>query len=122
MMSLLVVTIAILITVALIHHLPLRSPMSEVTWQTDLEFIGANHAEHAMVGDYELLCSICRLIAPPPRSWLGIVRSASPSGIDRTRRCADIRRREGRSRARLRQALGLVLPPGRRARDYSPRS
>jgi hypothetical protein len=30
-------------------------PMSEVTWQTDPEFIGANHAEHAMVGDYELL-------------------------------------------------------------------
>jgi hypothetical protein len=29
--------------------------MSEVTWQTDPEFIGANHAEHAMVGDYELL-------------------------------------------------------------------
>jgi hypothetical protein len=27
----------------------------EVTWQTDSEFIGANHAEHAMVGDYELL-------------------------------------------------------------------
>ena len=29
--------------------------MSEVTWQRDPEFIGANHAEHAMVGDYELL-------------------------------------------------------------------
>ena len=29
--------------------------MSEVTWQTDSEFIGANRAEHAMVGDYELL-------------------------------------------------------------------
>jgi len=27
----------------------------EVTWQTDSEFIGANHAERAMVGDYELL-------------------------------------------------------------------
>jgi hypothetical protein len=27
----------------------------EVTWQTDSEFMGANHAEHAMVGDYELL-------------------------------------------------------------------
>jgi hypothetical protein len=27
----------------------------EVTWETDSEFIGANHAEHAMVGDYELL-------------------------------------------------------------------
>jgi hypothetical protein len=29
--------------------------MSEVTWQTDSEFIGANRAEHATVGDYELL-------------------------------------------------------------------
>jgi hypothetical protein len=27
----------------------------EVTWQTDSEFIGANHAEHAIIGDYELL-------------------------------------------------------------------
>jgi hypothetical protein len=27
----------------------------EVTWQTDSEFMGANHAEHAIVGDYELL-------------------------------------------------------------------
>jgi hypothetical protein len=29
--------------------------MSEVTWQKDPEFIGAIHAEHAIVGDYELL-------------------------------------------------------------------
>jgi hypothetical protein len=29
--------------------------MSEVTWQRDPEFIGANRAEHAKVGDYELL-------------------------------------------------------------------
>jgi len=29
--------------------------MSEVTWQEEPEFIGANRAEHAMVGDYELL-------------------------------------------------------------------
>jgi len=29
--------------------------MNEVTWQKDPEFIGANDAEHAMVGDYELL-------------------------------------------------------------------
>ena len=27
----------------------------EVTWQTDSEFIGANRAEQAKVGDYELL-------------------------------------------------------------------
>jgi hypothetical protein len=29
--------------------------MSEVTWHRDPEFIGANRAERAMVGDYELL-------------------------------------------------------------------
>src|SRR6516225_4450908 len=29
--------------------------VNEVPWQIDPEFIGANHAEHAMVGDYELL-------------------------------------------------------------------
>jgi hypothetical protein len=27
----------------------------EVPWQTDSEFIGAIHAEHAIVGDYELM-------------------------------------------------------------------
>jgi hypothetical protein len=26
-----------------------------ITWQTDSEFIDASRAEHAMVGDYELL-------------------------------------------------------------------
>jgi hypothetical protein len=29
--------------------------MSEVTWQRDPEFIGANRAERACIGDYELL-------------------------------------------------------------------
>jgi hypothetical protein len=29
--------------------------MSEVTWQRDPEFIGANRAERARIGDYELL-------------------------------------------------------------------
>ena len=29
--------------------------MSEVTWHRDPEFIGANRAERAMVGDYELV-------------------------------------------------------------------
>jgi hypothetical protein len=29
--------------------------MSEVIWQDEPEFVGPNHAEHAMVGDYELL-------------------------------------------------------------------
>ena len=29
--------------------------MNEVPWQIDPEFIGAHYAEHAMVGDYELL-------------------------------------------------------------------
>jgi hypothetical protein len=29
--------------------------MSEVTWQRDLDFIGANRAERACIGDYELL-------------------------------------------------------------------
>ena len=29
--------------------------MNEVTWQTDPEFIGANHAERACIGDYELV-------------------------------------------------------------------
>jgi hypothetical protein len=29
--------------------------MTEVTWQEDPEFIGANHAERAHIGDYELL-------------------------------------------------------------------
>ena len=30
-------------------------PMSEVTWQRDPEFIGANRAERAHIGDYELV-------------------------------------------------------------------
>ena len=29
--------------------------MSEVTWQIESEFIGANHAERARIGDYELV-------------------------------------------------------------------
>ena len=29
--------------------------MSEVTWQEEAEFIGADHAERARVGDYELV-------------------------------------------------------------------
>ena len=29
--------------------------MSEVTWQRDPEFSRANRAEHALVGDYELI-------------------------------------------------------------------
>ena len=29
--------------------------MSEVTWQEEPEFIGANRAERARIGDYELL-------------------------------------------------------------------
>ena len=29
--------------------------MSEVTWQRDPEFTRANRAEHALVGDYELI-------------------------------------------------------------------
>jgi hypothetical protein len=29
--------------------------MSEITWQEDPEFLGANHAEHALIGDYELV-------------------------------------------------------------------
>jgi hypothetical protein len=30
-------------------------PMSEVTWQRDPEFFGANRAERALIGDYELV-------------------------------------------------------------------
>jgi hypothetical protein len=40
--------------------------MSEVTWQEGPEFIGANRAEHAMVGDYELL--VGRLRSLPTES------------------------------------------------------
>ena len=29
--------------------------MSEVTWQREPEFIGADHAERARIGDYELV-------------------------------------------------------------------
>ena len=45
--------------------------MSEVTWQTDSEFIGANRAEHAMVGDYELLVFDLPPIAPAAPSLDG---------------------------------------------------
>jgi hypothetical protein len=34
---------------------PSEAPMSEVTWQREPEFIGADHAERARIGDYELV-------------------------------------------------------------------
>jgi len=63
-----------------------------------------------MVGDYELLVfDLPADPAVPGCYWLGAVRSAASPGANRPRRRADIRRREGRSPACLRQTL--ALPP-----------
>ena len=81
----------------------------EVTWQQDPEFIGANRAERACIGIGVRSSGRSRR---PRRHRLGIIRTAPPPGANRPRRRADIRRREGRSRARLRQALALLTPWG----------
>ena len=45
--------------------------MTEVIWQRDLEFIGANRAERALIGDYELVVFDLPAIAPAPPSSAG---------------------------------------------------
>ena len=63
----------------------------EVPWQTDSEFIDASRAEHAMVGDYELLVfDLSGRSNRRRRRWLGIIRTAPPPGANRPRRRADI--------------------------------
>jgi hypothetical protein len=53
--------------------------MSEVTWQTDPEFIGANRAERALIGDYELVVfDLPADLAGPRRHRLGAIRTATP--------------------------------------------
>jgi hypothetical protein len=60
--------------------------MSEVTWQTDSEFIGANRAERACIGDYELLVfDLPAERAGPVVNWVGTVRTGPPAGANRPR-------------------------------------
>src|SRR5215510_9069509 len=82
----------------------------EVTWQTDSEFIGANHAEHAMVGDYELLVFDLpadpagravvgwELFGPPRHQEL--IAQGEAQTLDAAKAAAE-------------RALGLLLRPGR---------
>src|SRR5215831_17838793 len=82
--------------------------MNEVTWQTDPEFIGADHAERACIGDYELVVfDLPADRASPAVIGWELFGPPRHQELIATGDAKTFRGREGRGRDCLRQALGL---------------